>query len=319
LIQHRFMLAKDLSDQYARFIFLSVARIETDDKRLRFLSAADFEYFASVLMTKWASEKQFLEVDSKFKEELHECANNVLGDKDILGKYRHAVFEKIRKSVNVDRHVMFQHKLGIFLKALFKIASGLCRRKAYEDLFEDIEEKLAEPCYKINLTVEVVDRMMTSVWEAADLVGLRFVPIWCRYVDGIQLCLRHMVSVKEVETRDHPSDPLDRPTARVRSLSFSSALQHSHAGHSVFATLTHPSLALHGHISHPQPHPTPAPLSMSPSSSAVPTLPSSNVTHAALAHSLSQPSIASSSTSNNSRKGRTKVVYVSTGASDLRQ
>eukprot|EP01116_Phalansterium_solitarium_P024884 TRINITY_DN924_c0_g1_i7.p1 TRINITY_DN924_c0_g1~~TRINITY_DN924_c0_g1_i7.p1 ORF type:complete len:366 (+),score=107.37 TRINITY_DN924_c0_g1_i7:154-1251(+) len=167
LIQARFLLNKDLADSGARFIFLSVARIETDDKRLRFLSANDLEYFASVLMVKWAGERQFLEVDSRFKDELHECATFVINEKDILRKYRETTLGKMRAAgVLSDRQMStVQNKFNLIVKALFKIASGLFKRKEFEDLFEDIEEKLADPWCKVGLPADVRIPAHTGVFH----------------------------------------------------------------------------------------------------------------------------------------------------------
>lgn len=80
-IQQHFLLSKELAEfvnllpilisrKYSRFIFLCYHRIETTDKRLKFLSASDLEFFASCLMSQWTIDDAHLELDRKFKEVL---------------------------------------------------------------------------------------------------------------------------------------------------------------------------------------------------------------------------------------------------------
>lgn len=212
ILHQHFKLSKPLSLKYARHIFLFYHRIESSDKNLRFLNAADFEYFASVLMNQWTSDKQQLDLDKKFKEDIRDCRTHLLSDKNILDNYKQLVFEQIKSDKKTDKKLSnLATKFQVILKALLNIGAGISKSKEFEDIVEDLEDKILDTIISIGLSKSHVDDFFTYLCQTFDPLldtmtftrhRQRFSKSWLRYLDGIRLSLLHMYDKKLLEERD---------------------------------------------------------------------------------------------------------------------
>jgi hypothetical protein len=199
-------------------------KIETSDKRLKALSANDFEYFASVLMNqvfihnnnkflsisqliKWTHDALHLDLDRKFKEDIRECKTYLLSDKIILDTYKSLVLDHIQQHNALSEKTLTNlgYKFHILVKALLHIGAGISKSNEFEDIFEDIEEKLVKICLTIPLTLKEVDFFFKSLFQTFEALlskltfqrhKNRFIKTWFRYLEGIRLCTLHIYSVQ---------------------------------------------------------------------------------------------------------------------------
>jgi len=206
LLRKSFLMSKELADKYSRFIFLSYNRIETGNKRLRFLGGRDFEYFASILMDHWTSDQLQLDIDSKFKEDIRDCRTYLLSEKTILDTYRVLVINMMKSQSKMEDKKLtnVSSKFNVIVKALLNIGAGISKAKEFEDIFEDLEEKIAETCIKIGLSDKEVNEFFTFLDRTfATLLEKfvftrhrdRFIKTWSRFLDAIRKCVLHMYEV----------------------------------------------------------------------------------------------------------------------------
>ncbi len=200
--------------KYSRYLFLCYHKIETTDKRLKFLAASDFEYFASVLMEQWTDDdKQQLELDRKFKEDVRDCRTHLLSDKIILETYKTLVLEEMKQlpGMNEKKLANVSSKFVVIVKALLNIGAGISKSKEFEQIFEDLEEKVADTCFRIGLSYEEVDDffkfLVQTFNKLLDTLSVvrhrqRFAKTWFRYLEGIRLCLKHMHLKMDQEIKD---------------------------------------------------------------------------------------------------------------------
>eukprot|EP01114_Cavostelium_apophysatum_P019816 TRINITY_DN6477_c0_g1_i1.p1 TRINITY_DN6477_c0_g1~~TRINITY_DN6477_c0_g1_i1.p1 ORF type:complete len:419 (+),score=82.84 TRINITY_DN6477_c0_g1_i1:118-1374(+) len=201
-LQQNFMLSKDLCDKYTRYFFLYYHRIETTDKRLRSLSAQDFEYFAQCLMSQWTDDAVHLDLDNKFKDDVRDLRAYLLSDRLILESYRNLVIDQLLR-LGVDDKIAhhFTSKFNGLAKALLNIGAGISKSSEFEDILEDMEEKVADVFIKLNMSQSEVDLVFKSLVQAFDpLLNTlsitrhrdRFAKSWHRFLEGIRLCVIHM-------------------------------------------------------------------------------------------------------------------------------
>jgi hypothetical protein len=120
-------------------VFLFYHKIETDDKRLKFLGSRDFEYFGSVLMKQWTdpADNIALDLDRNFKEDVRDCKTYLLGERETLENYRNLVTEHMKKdaeAVNEKNYTAFFSRFFVIVKAMLKIGSGISKSKVSSPL-----------------------------------------------------------------------------------------------------------------------------------------------------------------------------------------
>jgi hypothetical protein len=157
-------------------------------------------------MNQWTDDKQQLDLDRKFKEDVRDCRTHLLSDKVIVDTYKTLVLEKMKQTdiMNEKTLVNFASKFQVIVKALLNIGAGISKSKEFEEIFEDLEEKVADTCFRIGLSSEEVNYFFTSLVETFDKLldtltvirhRQRFTKTWFRYLEGIRLCLLHMYQV----------------------------------------------------------------------------------------------------------------------------
>eukprot|EP01117_Protostelium_nocturnum_P015916 TRINITY_DN6204_c0_g1_i8.p2 TRINITY_DN6204_c0_g1~~TRINITY_DN6204_c0_g1_i8.p2 ORF type:complete len:442 (-),score=111.15 TRINITY_DN6204_c0_g1_i8:2374-3699(-) len=202
-LEKSFLMPSSLAERYARNVFLCYNQIETDDKRLRFLTAKDMEYFASIMMSKWTHGPDQLEMDRRFKEDLREVRTLLLSEKVHLETYKQFVTDSLKKHGFDDKRLSSLNlKFSQIVKVLLNIAAGMLKTKEFEDIFEDIEEKVTEVFVKMEMTEKETSSFFNSLCGSSFETLLnkvtssrhkqRFYQAWIRYCDGIRDFVLHM-------------------------------------------------------------------------------------------------------------------------------
>ncbi|PRP81835.1 FGF intracellular binding protein [Planoprotostelium fungivorum] len=208
-IQKTFLLPPRLAERYARNVFLCYHQIETDDKRLRFLQARDLEFFASVMMNRWTKEGSQLEIDLTFKEDLRDLRTYLLGDKNHLESFKGLVMESMRRDqVEEWKLSKLADRFVVIAKVLLNIGAGMLKSKEFEDIFEDIEEKVTDALIKMGMIEKDITRFFSSLsgqpFEAI-LHRLtiqtrhkqRFLSTWPKFVSALMELVLHFYSAQQ--------------------------------------------------------------------------------------------------------------------------
>lgn len=154
-------------------------------------------------MNQWTNDKQQLDLDKKFKDDIRDCRTHLLSDKIILDTYKSLVLDKMKNndSMNEKKLNNFGSKFQSIVKALLNIGGGISKSKEFEEIFEDLEEKVADTLYSIGLSKQEVDEFYTLMIQTFEPLldtltftrhRQRFTKTWFRYLEGIRLCLLHM-------------------------------------------------------------------------------------------------------------------------------
>jgi len=209
VIQQQFLISTQLAERYSRYIFLTYNLISTQDKRLRFLTVKDIEYIASVLMSKWTTDKLQLDIDRKFKEDLKELRTYMLSEKVILETYKSLVGAVLKQTFKDEKKI--SQKFQVILKALLNIGAGLSKQNEFEDILEDMEEKVLDNCVRLGLSVKELEAFFQALASTFGELMLKMSPskhkkkftvTWQRFLEAIHPCILYMLSVRPKEDWD---------------------------------------------------------------------------------------------------------------------
>lgn len=190
--------------KYVSYIFLCYHRIETTDKRLRFLESSHFEVFASYLIEYWVSDDPLkVDLDMKLKEDVIDCRTHLLSEKQFLDEYKSLVIEQLKKKKFNEKILgEISSRFLAMMKALLNIGAGISKSKEFEDFFEDLEEQIADPFYRMGLDQSQVEEFFNALdFQFPSLVAEylklnrhreRIKTSWHRYLQGIRSCLSIM-------------------------------------------------------------------------------------------------------------------------------
>jgi len=200
LIQKNFCLSKELASKYMRMVFMCWHRFDTTKKRLHFFSFSDFDKAAQVLMSHWLDPymPNCIEIDVKLKDDVRDLKAYLFSSKAIPDKYRKFVKSRFQNStppMSKERLHQLDGKYKSILKAIVNIGANVSDSKEFKDILEDLVEKVADPCNKIDMTPLEVDYLfiyMEEVFETNILEVLalrhasRFALNWRRYLEGLR-------------------------------------------------------------------------------------------------------------------------------------
>lgn len=138
-----------------------------------------------------------------FNEDIRDLKSYLLEDKSILETYKRLVMEKMK---NVDEKTTAQlaSKFNQILKTILKIGAGISKSKEFEDILEDLVEKVAETCLhmdqaNVNLFFKQVTKRFPSLLDTMNLSRhkVRLTKSWERFLIGIRLCVLRMLQVMQ--------------------------------------------------------------------------------------------------------------------------
>lgn len=192
--------------RYSRFIFLSFHKIDTSDKRLaKNLTADNLEFFAGVLMVHWTTHETFhLDLDKKFTEDVRDFKSFLGGEKSILETYKKLVIEKLSSSMEEKTLSNLSGKIIGIIKALLKIGSGISKSKEFEDILDDLMDKVVDTCNRIPLTLKELNDFFSALVNTFDRLmekvdtrhRQRFTESWFKFLEGIRQCVTLMYDLK---------------------------------------------------------------------------------------------------------------------------
>lgn len=114
------------------------------------------------------------------------------------------------KQISIDEKILtnFSYKFHVIVKALLHIGVGISKSSEFEDILEDLEEKLSDIFFKLQLTESQVDSFFQALVHGFDPLlntlsitrhRQRFSRTWNRFIEGIRQCVIHMYLVMEHE------------------------------------------------------------------------------------------------------------------------
>lgn len=104
--------------------------------------------------------------------------------------------------------INFSHKFHIIVKTLLNIGAGISKSAEFEDILEDLEEKVTTPCIKSELTKKEVDLffqsleqkfypILSSIFPDNSHKKIRYFNNWSRYLKVIRQCVIYMWEIYE--------------------------------------------------------------------------------------------------------------------------
>jgi len=153
-----------------------------------------------VLMSHWLDPymPNCIEIDVKLKDDVRDLKAYLFSSKAIPDKYRKFVKSRFQNSappMTKERIHQLDGKYKSILKAIVNIGANVSDSKEFKDILEDMVEKIADPCNKIDMTPLEVDYLfiyMEEVFETNILEVLalrhasRFALNWRRYLEGLR-------------------------------------------------------------------------------------------------------------------------------------
>jgi hypothetical protein len=173
-------------------------------------------------MTQWTDDDWHLDLDPKFKEDIRDCRAYLLSDKVILDTYKNFVLEQM-KQTDLEEKILtnFGYKFHVFVKTLLHIGAGISKSHEFEDILEDLEEKLADICIKVGLHQKAADNFFRFLVQMFDPLlntlsitrhRQRFSKTWAKFIEGVRLCVLHMHAVRHPMEGKSPSGSLKGST-----------------------------------------------------------------------------------------------------------
>lgn len=112
------------------------------------------------------------------------------------------------KHITIDEKILtnFSYKFHVIVKTLLHIGVGISKSSEFEDILEDLEEKLADTFFKLQLSESHVDSFFNALVKMFDPLlntlsitrhRTRFSKTWHRFIEGIRQCVIHMYLVME--------------------------------------------------------------------------------------------------------------------------
>jgi hypothetical protein len=161
-------------------------------------------------MDEWTAANRSLDLDPVLKEDIRDCRTLLLSDKAILNTYKNLVMEWMKAhSEMAEKNLLnFSYKFHVTIKALLKIGAGISKSKEFEDIFDDLADKLADTCLRANLTLKDVDDFFHALNQTFDALletmnftrhRHRFSKTWFRYLEGIRKCLLHIIIIMQAD------------------------------------------------------------------------------------------------------------------------
>lgn len=197
LIRQTFMISEKLAESYCHYVFVCYHRVDSTDKRLRFLTAKDFEYFAKALQEKWGCEPPwYLELNKKWKEDVHDC-KTILNDKEKLDSFRVLVKEQLKKNLHEKKLGELDSRFTSIMKVLLNIGAGVAKSKEFDEIIEVLEEKVVDHFSKMGWDLQEVDYFFDALsYQFGHVEGVkkdRTKQSWTSYLAGIRLCAKQIL------------------------------------------------------------------------------------------------------------------------------
>jgi hypothetical protein len=212
LIQHHFLIDRELASKYIRIVFLLYHRLDVR-KRLNVLSYAEIDALVNILMCKWigtangeaansSSEVPTLTLDSKFLTALRDL-KNLFNDRIYLSLYKKNVklaLERINEGAVT--HKIPNPRYTSLLKTLITLGAGLGQAKEFKDFFVDVVDKIGQPLKQLNFTrtdmrslcdvlVQSFSSFLDTHAHSSELQGqtVTYLFAWTRFLQALRDCL----------------------------------------------------------------------------------------------------------------------------------
>jgi len=187
-------LEDDLAKKYCAVIFIAANRLETNKRKLHYLTFTDFYNCAHSMMVNWGS--SFLEEDftpdmeREFLMDLRDL--RILLDRE--KEHKIMVLKQLKGKVSDKIFVELDSNFKAYSRTLINIAYGLNHSKELRDLFVDLVEKFIEPCKHLQWPLSDLKYFLQVYTETATTLDLMktqptLKSVFKRYMDGISGCL----------------------------------------------------------------------------------------------------------------------------------
>ncbi|XP_041467595.1 acidic fibroblast growth factor intracellular-binding protein B-like [Lytechinus variegatus] len=166
-IQNHFLLSQELAKKYAAIVFFANNRFETGKKRVQYLTFNDLAYCADEMISSWTagsvdSRKEDLDADfdREFLQMLREL-KFLAYDKDASDQHRTLVCNSIKGKITDRAYSDIEGDFKTVSRAIISIACGMIHSKELRDFFNDVIEKIVEPCRQSFWTADDMSKFLT--------------------------------------------------------------------------------------------------------------------------------------------------------------
>lgn len=210
-VSTEFKLPKHLTMDYIRLIYLSYNRFEVK-KKLSNLTYDDCIKLADIFIKKWIEKFQPIRnKKNSHKEEAsrawpchHETMSRLNGIKTLMiankednAKYLELVLNEMNNSDYEALRDFNRNKLQAIIKSLLSIGSSSFHSKEFKKIFNEIVDKVIEPCKKSGLKKAEVAELFnclivafpTMVQQSNNFFESsrdKYIYIWTKYLEGIK-------------------------------------------------------------------------------------------------------------------------------------
>eukprot|EP00727_Mastigamoeba_balamuthi_P007470 m51a1_g3343 hypothetical protein (363) ;mRNA; r:399781-401294 len=190
LVAAQFCLSPTLTSRYVRLAFLLENKPNLGGKRMQLLRYSAMEHIAQFLLGYWASPNGVaLEIGNKFVGDV----KAKLG-KDSQTSYCKAVLGRLAGSLSSSALEGLGSRIRVILKSLLLMGAELSDWKEFRDLFEDLVEKVVDPCLEAGLVKKDIGAFFDALvsefngdWFSAKRRA-EVVANWSRFLLGLKEC-----------------------------------------------------------------------------------------------------------------------------------
>ncbi|XP_072027531.1 acidic fibroblast growth factor intracellular-binding protein-like [Amphiura filiformis] len=150
-IQTHFLLSEELAKKYCAIVFFANNRFETGKKRVQYLTFNDLVVCADLMISNWTvgstdSRKEDLDADfeREFLQQLREL--KLIVDKDTSDQHKSFVCTALKGKMEDRVHADVESNFKTISRAIANIGSGMIHSKELKDFFNDVIEKIIDPC-----------------------------------------------------------------------------------------------------------------------------------------------------------------------------
>eukprot|EP01137_Pigoraptor_chileana_P014801 Opistho-2@69927 len=137
-VQNAFLLSRDMSNMYARIVFVCANKLEVSKKRVAHLAFSDIVQCAGVMMALWTpvGAAPGVQLDPVFLQELRDLKFLLNNDRDVLAEHRALVAAELAAHGDTFK-TLHAHFKGV-ARACLAIGAGLSQPKEFRDVFVDV-------------------------------------------------------------------------------------------------------------------------------------------------------------------------------------
>ncbi|XP_077997432.1 acidic fibroblast growth factor intracellular-binding protein-like [Glandiceps talaboti] len=200
-IRVHFLVSEKLAKQYAAIVFFANNRFDTGKKRLQYLTVPDFTFCADEMIDHWTagSVDSKVDIDADFDRDfLQELRDlKILLDRDMGDVHKGLVCSAIQDKMSEKVYADMESNFKALSRGVINIAVGMIHSKDLRDFFNDVVERVIDPCRQAGWTPENVKSFLEVYESSCHQIEYfkrqpRLLAVFKRYMDTFTRCILRM-------------------------------------------------------------------------------------------------------------------------------